>query len=273
MSIITISRGSYSMGKTVAEKVAQRLNYDIISREVLLDACNQFNVPELKLEKAIHDAPGILERYRHSKQSYVAYIRSALVERVLSDNVVYHGLAGHLLLKGLPNVLKVRITADIEKRVTRVAALMAQENLPGQNARAIILEDDRQRRKWTDYLYGQDPWDTSLYDMSICIDKLSLDNAVDFICQAAQTEGFKSTEKSKQKAKDMAVACRVKAALVDDFPDIGVTCEYGNVLVYTKGKDHGAGKLTKKLNAIRESVSGMHHIETHAGTEFPPDAV
>lgn len=261
------------MGKTVAEKVAERLKYDIISREVLLDACNRFNVPEIKLEKAIHDAPGILERYRHSKDSYIAYIRSALVERVISDNVVYHGLAGHLLLKGIPNVLKIRITADIEMRAARVAVLMEQENLSGKNARAVILEDDKQRRKWTHSLYGQDPWDTSLYDLSICIDKLSIDDAVDFICQAAQAQGFQSTEKSRQKVKDMAVACRVKAALVDDFPHIGVTCEYGNVLIYIKGKDQVAGKLVKKLNAIRDNIDGMHHIETHAGTEFPPDAV
>ena len=81
MSIITISRGSYSMGKKVAEKVARELSYEVISREVLLDACNRFNVPEIKLENAIHDAPGILERYRHSKQSYIAYIRSALIEQ------------------------------------------------------------------------------------------------------------------------------------------------------------------------------------------------
>ena len=115
MSIITISRGSYSMGKAVAEQVARRLDYRLISREVLLDAGSRFNIPEIKLEKAIHDAPGILERYRHNKQSYIAYIRSALVERVMEDNVVYHGLAGHLLLKGIPHVLKVRINADMDR--------------------------------------------------------------------------------------------------------------------------------------------------------------
>jgi cytidylate kinase len=270
MSIITISRGSSSMGKAVAEQVAQKLNYQLISREVLLDASNRFNVPEIKLEKAIHDAPGILERYRHGKQSYVAYIRSALVERVIGDNVVYHGLAGHLLLKGIPHVLKVRINADLERRV---AIVRQRDKIPAQDARTRILEDDKQRRKWTQSLYGQDPWDTSLYDLTICIDKLSIENAVDYICQAANTEGFKSSEKNIQKAKDMSVACRVKASLVEEFPNNSVTCEYGNVLIYMKGKDQMTGKLTKKLNHIRESISGIHHLETHAGIEPPPDAV
>ena len=270
MPIITISRGSSTMGKAVAEQVARKMNYRLISREVLLDASSRFNVPEIKLEKAIHDAPGMLERYRHNKQSYVAYIRSALLERVVDDNVVYHGLAGHLLLAGIPHVLKVRITADMEKRV---AIVMQRDGIPAEEARARIEEDDKQRRKWTHSLYDQDPWDVSLYDLTICIDKLSVDDAVDFICRAASAEGFLSTEKSRRKTADMAVACRVKAALVDDFPNVGVTCEYGNVLIYIKGKDQPSPKLLKQLNRIRESMAGLNHLETHAGVAVPPDAV
>ena len=44
MAIITISRGSYSKGKEVAERVAQTLGYDCISREILLEASEHFNV-------------------------------------------------------------------------------------------------------------------------------------------------------------------------------------------------------------------------------------
>ncbi len=38
MSIISISRGSYSRGKEVAEKVASKLGYECLSRYILLDA-------------------------------------------------------------------------------------------------------------------------------------------------------------------------------------------------------------------------------------------
>jgi hypothetical protein len=46
MSIVTISRGSYSRGKEVAEKVAQKLGYECISRDILLETSEQFNIPE-----------------------------------------------------------------------------------------------------------------------------------------------------------------------------------------------------------------------------------
>ena len=63
MAIITISRDSYSKGKEVAEAVADELGYRCISREILIEASKQFNIPEMKLARALHDAPAILDRF------------------------------------------------------------------------------------------------------------------------------------------------------------------------------------------------------------------
>jgi len=62
MPIIIISRGCYHRGSEVAKKVAAELAYECISREVLLEASKLFDIPELKLMRAIHDAPSLLER-------------------------------------------------------------------------------------------------------------------------------------------------------------------------------------------------------------------
>ena len=64
MSIVIISRGSYSRGKEVAEKVAQELGYECISRDVLIEASEDFHVPEIKLLRAIRDAPSLLDRFK-----------------------------------------------------------------------------------------------------------------------------------------------------------------------------------------------------------------
>ena len=75
MSIVTISRGSYSRGKQVAEKLAEALGYECISREIILEASERFNIPELKLVRAIHDAPTILDRFTSGKERFVAFFR------------------------------------------------------------------------------------------------------------------------------------------------------------------------------------------------------
>src|SRR5210317_561839 len=101
MPVITISRGSYSRGKEIAEKVAAKLGYDCISRDLLLEVSKEHNVPEIKLVRAIHDAPGILARLNRKKEKYIAFIKSALLNHLKQDNVVYHGLAGHFFVKNV----------------------------------------------------------------------------------------------------------------------------------------------------------------------------
>ena len=270
MAIITISRGSYSKGREVAEMAAERLGYKVVSRDVLLEASEQFHIPEVKLVRAIHDAPSILDRFSHGRYCYMAYIQSALTERAMNDNLVYHGLAGHLLLKGVPHVLKVRIIADLEERV---AAEMKREGISHAQARDQLLKDDEERRRWTQSLYGVDPWDASLYDLVVHINQLTVGDAVDFIVQAAGRDCFKSTPESRQKMRDLSLACRVKAALVKgDCLDVAVSCEYGNVMVYTKQGDRRAHQIEEKIKPLTMELPGINHLEVRTGQPYPPEA-
>jgi len=270
MAIITISRGSYSKGKEVAEKVAAQLGYRCLSREVILDASDRYHIPEIKMVNAIHDAPSILERFGHSKLLFVAYYQSALTHNVQKDDVVYHGLAGHLLLKGVPHVLKVRIIADLSDRVE---SEMERAGIPKKTAQAEILRDDEERRKWTQSLYGVDPWDSSLYDMILRIHKFTVDDAVDFICQAVDLKQFKTGKKSQQKMDDLALSSQIKAALVVVSPNIAVISDYGNVLIYTKAEDRIVRKLEKKLVSIRDEIKGINSLEIHPGGKPPASAI
>ena len=104
MPIITISRGSYSWGKQVAEKVAEKLGYECIAREILIEASKEFNVEEVKLVHAISDAPSFFQRLSYGKERYITYIQAALLAHLKKDNVVYHGLAGHFFVQRLPHV-------------------------------------------------------------------------------------------------------------------------------------------------------------------------
>ena len=260
MSIITISRGSYSMGKEVAEKTAEKLGYKCLSREIILDASDLYHIPEIKLIKAIHDSPTILDRIGGSKKAYVAYYQSALASRVKEDNIVYHGLAGHVLLKAIPHVLKVRIIAELEDRV---AVEMRRENVTRQEALDIIKKDDVERRKWTQNLYGVDPWDSHLYDLVVHIHKFTVDDAVNLICEAANLDKFKTTNDSQKKMDDLALASRVKAFLIEKHFDVSVLSEFGNILIYTKGDDRLTGRIDEVMKTLPDDITGINHFEIH----------
>jgi cytidylate kinase len=254
MSIITISRGSYSRGKEVAEKVAAALGYECLSRDILLEASDQFNIPEIKLIRAIHDAPSILERFTYGKERYVAYIKAALMKHVQEDNVVYHGLAGHFFLRDIPHVLKVRIIADLEDRI---AEEMKRENISAAEARYILKKDDDERRRWGIQVYGVDTWDPMLYDMVLHIKSITVDCAVEQILQAINYPCFSTTSQSQKILDDQTLAARIQAALVEEFPSAKVSAQEGEIFVDIKANLVEEQEVIARVRRIASNVAGI----------------
>lgn len=254
MSIITISRGSYSKGKEIAEKVAQELDYQCIARRVLLEASEEFNVHEIKLVRAIHDAPSILNRLSFAKEKYITFIQAEILEHFRKDNIVYHGLAGHFFVKGIAHVLKVRIIADMEDRMRLE---MEREGISKEQARNIIQKDDEERRKWSQHLYGIDMRDPSLYDLVIHIHKFTVDDAVEMICKAARLEHFKTTPESQRAIEDLALAAHTKAALMKIKADVEVTARDGSVLIQTEAPILRGETLSDEIEQVAKTVPGV----------------
>jgi len=260
MAIVTISRGSYSRGKEIAEKVAVKLGYECINREAIIEASEQFHIPEIKLARAIHDAPSILERFGYGKEKYVAYFQTALLRHVKKDNVVYHGLAGHYLLECISHVLKVRIISDM---ADRIALEMERENISRKEAERILKSDDEQRRRWSKYLSGLDTQDPSLYDIVLHIKTLTPDDAVDLICHTVGLPHFQTTPESQKVLEDCLLASEVKSAIIDIKPDIDVSATDGDVLVQTKAHISQEEYLTSKIKEAAANIEGVKNIKVN----------
>ncbi len=140
----------------------ERLDYPLLGREVLQDAAAQLGRSgrgrrgeDGGTARAVRPDPLITKLY-------VAAVRAALVEHARDGNLVYHGLAGGLLLRSLPGVLCVRLIAPLE---IRVRALMESHGMDEDSAEAYIREVDDARARWVKDVYGEDILDSALYDM------------------------------------------------------------------------------------------------------------
>jgi cytidylate kinase len=264
--IITISRGSYSKGKEIAERVADRLGYLCLSRGLLQkEAAKTYQIPEVALVSGIHDAPTILDRLGYKKEEYIACYQAVVVKHLERDNVVYHGLAGHFLVQGIPHVLKVRILADMSDRVRWE---MDREHISEKKALHILQKDDEERRKWSHYLYGIDTSDPQSYDMVLHIKKLSVDDAVDIICHAASLSRFQATDESRRKMQDLVVASSVRAALIGLRPDVEVSCSNGTVSVRTSVSLTKEGTVVEEITKIAEAIPGVKEVQVRARSAF-----
>jgi cytidylate kinase len=257
MAIITISRGSYSKGKEIAEKLADKLGYRCISRDVLLEASSHFNIPEIKLVRALHDAPSVLDRFTFGKEKYIAFIREALFEAVKDGNVIYHGLAGHFILKDVPHVMKVRIIADLEDRIREE---MRREDISESEARHILKKDDEERRRWSLHLHGVDTADASLYDIVLHIGKIQVEEAVELLEDAAGRPCFQPSEESRRMIRDMARAAQAEAALVPKFPRARVRCSEGETFVMIEASLRGEDSISKEVNDHLKGIEGIGKV-------------
>jgi cytidylate kinase len=265
MPIVTISRGSYSRGKEVAEKVARELGYECISRDILIEASHEFHVPEITLLRAIQEAPSLRERFSFGKERYIAYIQAALLDHFQRDNVVYHGLAGHFFVEQVSHVLKVRIIAKQEDRIKLV---MEREGLSEDKAVRFLKSIDDARRKWGVHLYGIDTNDPTLYDLLIHIKKLSTDDAANLICQAIASNRFRATAESQQILEDLLLAAKVRANIIEIHPRVNVVAKEGVVHISLKA---ASSREEEAIRDAAEKTPGVERIELISYPVVTPD--
>ena len=258
MSIITISRGTFSGGQSLAECVAEKMGYRCIARRVLRQAAREYGVDEEKMYKSLIGKPGLLDRLTLERVHYTTYIQAALCKEVQSDNVVYHGHAGHLLLKGVPHVLKIRVIASMEQRIR---AAMESQGIAREQAMDHIARVDAVRAKWTKYLYGVDWTDPQLYDLVVNLDQMSVSNACEVVRAAANLDEFRTTPESQRMMDDLVIAsgARAKIAAEKGIGDAEVEVEaHGGVA--TVGGTVGSLDEADRIKQIAREMPGVVEV-------------
>jgi len=257
MPIITISRGSYYHGKSISDKLAKRLGYPCLSRDQIIENLEEFHLPEIKLLRGLSDAFSVLDRFSHGKQRFIAAIRSAILQHFVSGNVVYHGLVGHHFVRDISHVLKVRIIADTDARVSDE---MARENISEEKARYILKKDDEERRKWAMFLYGIDINNPETYNLIIRIGHLSEDEAVDIIANAVALPSFQETSESRAALIDSAMNALVCRKLFD-FPNSVVTAKKGRVKISLKVPENQQSVIQERIGHALAGIEGLEKFE------------
>jgi len=256
MAIITISRGTFSGGKALAECLAKRLGYRCIDRDMLVRRAATPRVSPYDLRAALEFPPVYPGRFNHTRYIYLALIQAALTEEVRSGCAIYHGLGGHLLLKGAPGLLRLRIIAPIEHRI-RVAR--DQLGLSRGEAVSHIDSMDRDRRKWTQFLYGLDWGDPALYDLLINLEHATVEQACHAVASLIDCGAFAVSAEGLATLNDLAIASAVRAALAQDPYTVNLEFEVeshgGSVCLH--------GDCVEEMAAVQRvvaSVSGVNGL-------------
>lgn len=212
MPIITITRGAFSGGPALAERVAEVLGYRCISREVLVEASRRSGIPEAKFTEVLESAPPHWwERWRESLRLHRVVLQASMLEIAQGGNMVYHGHGGQELFPGILHVLKVHLTAPIEYRVQQVRE---REGMDEVAARQYIDQVDRARSRRVQAVFGADWRDPSRYDLVLNIARMSPETCAHLVVEAARRPEYQPTAESERAFENLTLTARVQSALV-----------------------------------------------------------
>ncbi|MCL4538273.1 MAG: cytidylate kinase family protein [Bacteroidetes bacterium] len=257
MAIITISRGTFSGGQKLAECLATKLGYEPLSREILVEAAGKYGISESELANAVKAKPALVERLSLNidRIRYLAFIQATLCEHVKHDNVVYYGHAGHLLLKDVCRVIKVKVIATMEQRI---AFAMDRNKFSREEAITYIKKMDKYRQKWTKFLYGIDWNDPSLYDIVINLKDTRVETACDMVSGMTGAPEFQLTDDIKSAIANLLLESQIRAKLASDNATrdymLKISAENGNVRIT------GRVKNIEHVRKIQSIVSGMPDV-------------
>jgi len=271
MPVISIFSASHCNADEVAQQVADRLGYRLISTENLLsEASSRFEIAEEKLSRAMHGPRSLFNRLTRDKERAIASLRLALADLIKDDNAVYSGFAGHLLDKSLTNVLRVCLVARQE---TRVKAAMQDEKIGEKEAKKLVAKEDEARTLWTQYVCERGPWDKSLYDLFLPMDDTSVKQVVDEIAENAKKPPLQSTPAATRATKDFLLVALVYQALVEAGHEVEVASDAGQVTLTINQYVMRLEKHEAELKKLVSAIPGVNQVKTKVGPKYNQSSI
>jgi cytidylate kinase len=268
VSIITISTDVYSNGRELAESVARKMGCGYVGDEIIDSASEMFEIPREKLIQALKSGVSIFDRFSGNKFKYFACLEAVLAQQMLNPNLVYQGFIGLPWFQKVSHVLKVRIIANLEDRIS--VAIQTHKLQGKVEAQDRIYKEDEELKGWGKSILGFDIADSSRYDLVINLGQMGADDtedAIETILNTAQHKKFQPMTYSLNCMKDIALSLQVKASFSDLDPKMEIRSERGTVFLFSKTFKRKKKDLVLSFRSDVMKVEGVKNIEIYSNKE------
>lgn len=203
--VITVNREMGSKGRTIAERLAEKLGVKFYDKAVVEGLTKHFGVSVEELEKIkakknnfwedlyrsyIHDRvqsrldTHVVSSHLENKSKLLTSAKlHAAEEKILKelgheDSCVIAGRSGFHFYRDEPNSMHVFIKCSKEKRIQN---LMNDRNVNAGEAERLLEDVDKGRDAFTKKLSGSSRYDCRNYDLVLDVTDLTINQAVEAI--------------------------------------------------------------------------------------------
>lgn len=265
MAVIAIFSGTYCHADEVSDRVAKELGYEIIDEKLIAITSERFGISREKLNKSVKGQATIFNKLTHERGKNVARLKTVLAEFIERDDCLLYGFAAHLVPRTIPHILKICLIANHDYRVKEASRV---ESIPEKEADDLVRRDDKARLEWTSYLFNKTPYDETLYDLVIPMQSADADKAVKEIREYALSNQVRTSERSRQQARDFVLSTKVNLALVEEGHDVEVFSEKGRVVISINKEVLRMKQYQEDLKKKAMEIEGVKEVETKPGPKY-----
>ncbi len=199
MAVITISRQFGAGGKTIGQKVAEKLGYTFVDEDIIQIIAEKAKVSPGWVESVEKEAGGRLSRivtrmvsrplidkvlkdeYGYiDEQIYIDYLVVIIAQMAEEGNVVFLDRGSQYILNDFPEAFHVLL---INTFANRVKFMMNRYDMNQQRATQIVKSEEKRRMNLYRKIGKQDYDQPNLYHLVINMARVDLEDAVDMILQ------------------------------------------------------------------------------------------
>ena len=255
MPLVAMTREMGSLGKDVAAGIAARTNRKVVYQEIIEPLANKMRLRKSHVERFLEGKSGIWERLTTDKTSLSIFTADETF-RFLRDGstAVIRGWGAVHLLRNVPHVVRVRVCAPMETRVSRMMQRLATDNRAAVESEIALSEEAHSAI--TKRHFNINWRDPEHYDLVLSTERLSVEECVEEVEAMMKRPRFQETPESIRMVENLALEWAVRSALRRDArtADVAITVQ-------------GDGSVVRLLGTVDSQTQADAAVEVARAVE------
>lgn len=261
MAIIAIARELAALGEELAGDLVKLTGYRLVDREFVEKRLGDYGLGPEKRQKYDEKKPGLWASLSQERDDYLHYLKTILYEEAAKGDCVVMGRGGGVILKGLPNLVSVRVVSPLGLRVERIRRLHGCDE---RRALQILEQSDHDRMGFQKYFFAADWADAREYGLVVNTGELSPMEAAGLIESYRKLAAAPDREEAgKRRIQELLLGQRVVTEIVygKRVPIHFLEAEARGRRVVLHGVANTQAAIDSAVSAAR-GVSGVDDVES-----------
>src|SRR4051812_17113535 len=191
MTVIAMTQEMASLGKDVALGVSEELGLQQVRHEVGDVVAGRMQVKKSLIRRIREGKAGRVERWAADEKTISIFTAEEVFDLAVKGDVLIRGWGATVLLRTVPHIPCIRVTAPMELRVRRLMERLETDD--EALARREIEVDDQARASRMSEAFGVRWGDPALYDLTLNTDRVSISTCVEQVLALVASREFQET--------------------------------------------------------------------------------